>query len=617
MRTSMKLSQSARAGQWVGACAVVLAVAMGGMSCAERREVRASGEHALTSAAIPEGFAWNPDDPRPANVPIDLSTPGGFARSVCEPMVIDTRAFPVQVQEREGAAPVQLVKAMLPPHTRPAQKSVEGVVPEDRPGAVLPTVRTVPVAAFPGMGQTPLSPPDLTIAVGPEHIVQTVNSDVAFYKKDGTLLFRAPMDSTGGPGFFEVVGASTFVFDPKCLYDHVSGRFVIIALEVYGTTQSFIDIAVSDDSDPTGVWYRYRTNSVIAGSGGMIFWADYPGLGFDDGAIYVVSNLFGLNNPNFGGTLFRIFPKAGLLEGEPITFTDMVAPTTISVQVAESYGANAAPYFVSVADNTRMQVQTIDDPLGTPGLRTVLVDVPPFVFPTGLSPTPGGNLGTLDGRLMNVTARDASLFFAHSVRAGSRMHVRWYEVDARGWPHGGEGPTLTQSGTVDLGGSLHTIFPAIHQNRHGDIGMVFGTTSATTNPGLYIAGRRAGDAPGAMGPPVSAVTSTTAAPGRWGDYFDITTDPNDDATFWYVGEYHHGGLWRTWIGSFVVTCAANVNGDADLDASDFLDYMDAFGACEAQPGPCVSGGVDADFNGDTLVDILDFLAFLDAYGRGC
>jgi len=54
---------------------------------------------------------------------------------------------------------------------------------------------------------------------------------------------------------------------------------VILALETYsGTGVATIDIAVSDDSDPNGVWYKYRTDDVINISGNNYWW-DYPGLG--------------------------------------------------------------------------------------------------------------------------------------------------------------------------------------------------------------------------------------------------------------------------------------------------------------------------------------------------
>ena len=35
----------------------------------------------------------------------------------------------------------------------------------------------------------------------------------------------------------------------------------------------------------------------------------------------------------------------------------------------------------------------------------------------------------------------------------------------------------------------------------------------------------------------AGVQTTTNS--RWGDYTDMTVDPTDDCTFWYVNEYYH------------------------------------------------------------------------------
>ncbi len=70
--------------------------------------------------------------------------------------------------------------------------------------------------------------------------------------------------------------------------------------------------------------------------------------------------------------------------------------------------------------------------------------------------------------------------------------------------------------------------------------------------------------------------------------------------------------------AYRTSCPSDVNGDGEVDVLDFLDFLDSFGACDGQPGPCSgSSGVDADYNGDTTVDILDFLDFFDAFGGGC
>lgn len=71
-----------------------------------------------------------------------------------------------------------------------------------------------------------------------------------------------------------------------------------------------------------------------------------------------------------------------------------------------------------------------------------------------------------------------------------------------------------------------------------------------------------------------------------------------------------------WISDLPSPCPGDHNGDTTQDVLDFLDFMDDFGTCENQPGPCGAVG-DADFNGDTQVDVLDFLDFIDAFGSGC
>ena len=52
---------------------------------------------------------------------------------------------------------------------------------------------------FPGISQARFTPPDPTLAVGPNHVVEMVNSEIAFFAKDGTMQFQNTLDSTGFP----------------------------------------------------------------------------------------------------------------------------------------------------------------------------------------------------------------------------------------------------------------------------------------------------------------------------------------------------------------------------------------------------------------------------------
>lgn len=149
---------------------------------------------------------------------------------------------------------------------------------------------------FPGAVHPNINPPDPTLAVGFQHVVSTVNRRIRVSTKDGLVVTTTFLNDDGDPGFFEEVGAGEFVFDPRCLYDQYSNRFVVITLDrsFEQTRGRELYLAVSRTDDPTDLstngWYKCRTpaNAVIDG---MRFTADFPGLGVDERAIYVTFNL--------------------------------------------------------------------------------------------------------------------------------------------------------------------------------------------------------------------------------------------------------------------------------------------------------------------------------------
>ncbi len=557
-----------------------------------------------------EGFGMQeaPSAPLP---PVDLTEPGSFAIGTAEVQIIDTNLIEPQIQADTGwTGRIRQIKEILPPHTRPDWQ-VEGAANDLVAGELSGEIRVQPGELWPGLNQTPWTPPDPTLAVGPQHVIMTVNMALGFYRKDGTLLFSQNLDNTGNPGFFEDVGAGNFTFDPKCFYDHLSGRFVIVALEVYGSTQSWIDIAVSDDSDPMGVWYKYRTNSVIR-VGNNTYWVDYPGFGYDGRAYYVTGNLFGLNNSGFGGVLFRSFDKRPLLNGQPAVYTDVRDGSGASVQAGQHFGSNSVPFFVSVASTTSLRINAIENALSTPVLRATTVSVPSFSYPSGGAPNGGGTLDVLDGRILNVHWRNGNLYATHCVRISNKNQARWYHMQTGNWPFSGS-VTLVQSGNVDggvddRGAAYHTFFPAIYSNRHGDVGLVVGKSSTNKFASVEVTGRRAGDPPGTMGPLQQLKIGSARANGRYGDYYDIAIDPVNDSTFWVIGEYSESSGWATWIGSFDVTvnCPGDLDGDGDVDQTDLATLLAAFG---------LNAGGDLDGDGDT--DQADLAILLANFGRIC
>ncbi len=541
---------------------------------------------------------------------LDLTLDGAVAWDSAEAQVIDTSRH-ANPPANPLIGPTHRVREIVPAHALPdtLRSGESNALPL---GRSMLEPRTQAGRLFAGIGQTGWVPPDPTLAVGPSHVVATVNMSIAFYTKLGTLEYYNDLSNAGNPGFFEPLGAGGFTFDPKCFYDHYAQRFVVLAFEVYGSTESWITFAVSDDSNPHGTWYKYRTNAVIS-VGSNTFWWDYPGFGYDQDGYYVTGNLFGLNNGGWAGVGFRVFDKTPLLAGQPATYATLRDGGAGSVQVAQHFGNNQAPYFVSLASGSALRVHAVRDPLSSPVLVAADVPVPSFNGPFDAPANNGNAVSLIDARIMNVHWRDGNLYACHHISQDSRNFARWYHVQTNDWPNTGN-MSLVQSGNVDGGTGVHTWFPAIYSNHLGEVGMVIGSSAANQRIAVNTTGRKPGDPLGAMGALVTARLATVDGGGRWGDYHDIAVDPTDDRTFWIIGEYPESWGWQTWISSFQVTTGFGpiaVNdalGDlfaADVTVADVLanDYhvldlpfdLDTFDATSAHGGSVtliVGGGPD-------------------------
>src|SRR5262249_54868239 len=130
------------------------------------------------------------------------------------------------------------------------------------------------------------TPPDTDVAVGPAHVVETVNTAIAVYDKaTGALRSRQEMTA-----FFAPLGGVLRLSDPVVSYDELSHRFVIGVLDFTPRSQSRFDFAVSNDADPTH-GFTLRRYDMNDGIGGFDF-ADYSRLGWNADAYVVSFNMF-------------------------------------------------------------------------------------------------------------------------------------------------------------------------------------------------------------------------------------------------------------------------------------------------------------------------------------
>jgi len=474
------------------------------------------------------------------------------------------------------------VREILPPHEKPAPFRPDANTTLHSSVPTLEESRTEAIALFPGPGQTEWRPPDPNLAVGPSHIVATVNMALTIHDKaTGELQFAIPLNNYGTPGLFEGQGAEWFVFDPKCVYDHLAQRFVVIALETYAQPfGTWVNIAISDDSDPHGVWYTYRTNAAIIGQ--VNAWWDYPSLGYDERSWIVTGNLIAGS-----GVGIRVYDKASMLAGDPAQFVTFTGPGFTS-QAANHFGSTNTAYAATFDNGQfRLFAVTYPPPANAPALATTTISVPNYA-PAGTLTTPNDTLGNLGGWLMNSTWRDGTLYTTHA----SSLGAAWYAIATNGWPVSGNQPAHAQSGVAnpnfDGVGSIGVAFPAIAVNGAGDVGLVMNVSSVAMNPSVAVAARRASDPPGTFGRVRVVKTGTSPEGGRWGDYSGIAVDPVDDLTFWGIGEYKDvdpanpapgNARWKNWITSFAAISPgepfANVDDIGLLVSGDdrFIDVL--------------------------------------------
>ena len=261
---------------------------------------------------------------------------------------VNTRAFFPQVSPTFGQHPFTIS------HESPLPGN-SGRPNNLRAGKVFDEERAFVGSEFPGMDPAGWTPADPDISVGPNHIVQVINAQIAFFLKDGTKQFQ-----TSAQTMFSGLGASSFQFDPKTFYDRIHGRFVIVYLEQGtpgGINTSKILVAVSDDSDPNGTWFRYRIEAKV-NVGGNDYWMDYPGFGYNKDAFVVSGNLFRFSGSGFAGVEFIVMPSASMLSGGAVTATSLRDGSGQSCQMAEigsGFGVNYA-YGVSRISGFSMRV---------------------------------------------------------------------------------------------------------------------------------------------------------------------------------------------------------------------------------------------------------------------
>lgn len=142
---------------------------------------------------------------------------------------------------------------------------------------------------------------------------------------------------------------------------------------------------------------------------------------------------------------------------------------------------------------------------------------------------------------------------------GQQTGIRWYELR----DNGTTAPAFKQSGTINPDAVLFRFLPSIAQDKNANAAVGYSFSNGANMPGIAVSYWNL-NTPGAtptetvilqgLGEEISPGTGGVGVGiGKWGSYSNMSVDPVDDCTFWYVNEYWPviaAAPWETNISSF-------------------------------------------------------------------
>ncbi len=395
------------------------------------------------------------------------------------------------------------------------------------------------------------NPTDPTGAAGPNHYVVAYNSAFKIFDKQGNVLvpdtsLSAIFTGTNDDG------------DPIVLYDQFADRFIITEFDLTSTPNKLM-FAISQGPDPVNdAWYVYRFN--------VNAMPDYPKYSIWSDAYYITANK---SDPETQEVVFAL-ERDKILNGDitakmlgfnlpGIQISGFYSPSGFNVSGTTLPPVGNAPIIYLQDDSWRgvaddhLKIWNVHTDWSTPNnsfieLSQELVTSDfNSVFDNGnfenlLQPN-GIKIDALQSTLMFMTNyrrfsnfNSVVLNFVVNTDNHGQAGIRWYELrqnnDGEDWYIYQEGTYLDPSGANTFAGS-------IQMDAQGNIGLGYTIVSEQQVPELHYTGRYYSDPLGQM-----TLQSQTIIPGqesspssRYGDYSQLTIDPSDDLTFWFISEY--------------------------------------------------------------------------------
>ncbi|HSL70680.1 MAG TPA: hypothetical protein VK864_10595, partial [Longimicrobiales bacterium] len=511
-----------------------------------------------------------------------------------------------------GLAPVsQLARSPATVETQTAQGAeIEQTKQGTRPAVVL-------LESFDGHGygmtgphsmNPPNNPSDNSIAVGPNHVVETVNSRMAVYTKKGALFDKSgtvmfgPMPTnvlfSGFGGECERAPNG----DAVVRYDQLAERWLYVmplfrrAVAVPpGRTEAPYGMcyALSTGPNPLGPYYRYYFEREL--------FPDYPRPAIWPDGYYLPTSTGDNLLPD--GRLPEkhvcIVERSKMLKGLPAREQCVILTDVNFLNNADIDGTGlppaGAPNIMLATGGAQLRNDFDDDgiyawnvhvdwenPANTQATGPKKIQVAPYHYLcngqlTRCVPQPGTDT-RLDAQGDKIMARLVyrnvngveSVVAVHSVNtAAGGGGVRWYEFRLNAQRE----PVLYQQGTYAPDGFYRWMASPVI-DRQGNIGIGYSFGGTPNYAGQRFAARLVDDPKGQLTFHETVLVEGQGAQSpafRWEDYTQTAIDPVDDCTMWYVGDYlkTKAPSYTTRIGAFRVPgcLRGTISGTAFFDVN--------------------------------------------------
>lgn len=451
-------------------------------------------------------------------------------------------------------------------------------------------------ANFNGMGYTSVNPPDPTLCVGPNHVVQMINGNSGAYlkvftKTGGQVVAQVFLDALTGRGGLG---------DPIALYDQLADRYVLLefANKPENGNQEGLIYAISQTNDPAGAWFVYFF------SYGTTF-PDYPKVSVWNDAYYATTNDFA-NASTYSGSSVWAFDRTKMLAGDPSAtaqrFTLGNTNKFFSMCPVLWQGTTAPPagsggligyifddaWTTSTTDRDSIGLLEFKVNFANASLSTVLTkaSMATSAYKSDICTATRGRCISQPGSTIALEALHQKvqnqpvyrnfgtyegIAFTHLVDKGTNIAgVRWYELRKT---TGNWGVYQQSTYAPD---NTHRWLPSLCYDKFGNIALAYNVSSSATGvfPGARFTGRKECDPLNTMTYAEQTIVAGTAAnaSNRYGDYNHLVADP-DGTTFWFTAEWNGASTWSTRIASFTLDpCTPPVCGDpAGLTTSGIND----------------------------------------------